>query len=135
VDTPRCQGACGALGGDPPIRLSDVEAEVDDSHGSLLVISLDGRPLKASRRILVQFVASEKPYGYRVEGDRIADLGGHPLLVKEADLTVILLGNPHIRKATALDAHGYARAGAEVARKAGRLKIPFPKDALYVLVE
>ena len=65
----RCRGAF-RWGGDP-----------------LLVVSLDGLPIRESRKIFLQAATRDKPHGYRTESigdgfERITHPGGYPLNVE-----------------------------------------------------
>ncbi len=129
VDTPRFQGACGFLGEAGRVALGDVAIALENEYASVAVIALDDEPLARSARVLVQVVSEERPYGFRTEGDRIADLGGYPLNVRRIRGSVELPA--HLTRATVLDANGQPRGPAEL--EDGRLTLP--ADALYVLVE
>ena len=135
VDTPRSQGAVGFLGAAGRVELGDVAIESGNEYASVLVVSLDGKPLSSSRKVLVQAVTEDKPYGFRVEGNRIAELGGYPMTVRRMAAAVTLAGAPHLREAVVLDENGYPRGRAK-ARRAGRgLRIELPPDALYTVVK
>jgi hypothetical protein len=81
-------------------------------------------------------MTEEKPFGFRAEGGRIEDLGGFPMLVREIDAKVTIEGGARLRKARALDPHGYARAGTPVeTRQRGRaLEVRLPPDGMYVVL-
>lgn len=134
IDTKCCQGAAGYLGATGPIKLGDVTIECGNEYAAVLVISLDGEPIASSRSVLIQCVTEERPYGYRTEGDRITDLGGYPLLLRNADLTVTVRGK--VRAATTLDAHGHGdKRTKPILRRADSLVVKFPPDAIYVVLE
>ena len=75
-------------------------------------MSLDGKPLATSRRILLQVMSEEKATGFRTEpapgGDkRIVSIGHDPWLVKEIDGVVKFKRADASRlKVTALDFNG-----------------------------
>lgn len=60
---------------------------VDDTPGTVTVVSVDGRPLAVSRRILVLHLADALPSGMTfasADRTRLVDRGGPPLLVERA---------------------------------------------------
>ncbi|MHC4473204.1 MAG: hypothetical protein ACYS99_19850, partial [Planctomycetota bacterium] len=134
VETPRCQGATGHLGRAGRIELEDVVIESENEYGTVLVVSLDGRPLSTSAEILVQAMTEEKPFGYRTDGGRIVDLGGHPMLVREVRATVTLSGATRLTKAAVLDAHGHEREKGKLARRGEDVRLRLPEDALYTIL-
>jgi len=139
VDTPRSQGAAGFLSKGGKIALSDVIIESRNEFSSILVISLDDQPLKISKRILVQAITQEQPYGFKVEGDRITDLGSAPFGVQKIDAKVSLQlageGTPTVQ---ALDANGYATEKVVSANGDGGnapLTIWLSENAIYHLIQ
>ena len=62
VNTPRSQGATGWIS-KRPISLPDLEIRVSTGNASVMAQSLDGRPLRDSRRILVSLGARAVPAG------------------------------------------------------------------------
>ena len=101
-------------------------------------IALDDEPLKTSRKILIQAMTEEQPYGFRVEDGRITDMGGAPFGVKKLDIRVTLKlegeGKPEV---TALDENGYATKKAVVIHGDGvksPLVIHLAEDSIYHIV-
>lgn len=138
VDTPRSQGASGFLARAGRIELADVTLDVRNEFASVMVTSLDGRSLGTSKKILIQALTEEQPYGFRAENGRITDLGGPPFGVRVIDATVTLrLAGGDRARVVALDENGYARpdpvhvAGNGVAEP---LQIELRKDAIYHVV-
>ena len=72
-----------------------------------MVISLDDQPLKTSKKILIQTMTEEQPYGFKVEDGKITDLGSAPFGVKNIDARVTLKLEG-AAKVIALDENGYA---------------------------
>jgi hypothetical protein len=137
VNTPRSQGAAGFLGKAGRIRLRDVTIECDNEFASVMVISLDDRPLATSRRILIQAVTEEQPYGFRTEGNRITDMGGAPFGVKRIRARVSLpLKGARAPRVVALDENGYAtgRMVATSPRPEGELQVTLAEDAIYHVI-
>jgi hypothetical protein len=139
VDAPRSQGAAGFLSKSGKIELSDVTIESNNDFSSVMVISLDDRPLKTSKKILIQVMTQEQPYGFKTEGDKITDLGGSPFGVREIDATVSLrlegAGKPVV---TALDENGYATQKPVTISSDGintPLAIRLAEDSIYHIVQ
>lgn len=113
INTPRSQAAVGFLAKAGRITLGDVAIESGNEYAHVWVIALDDKPIAESRRLLVQAMTEERPYGFRTQGNRITALGGWPFGVKRIEAKVTLrlrgAGRP---KAVALDENGYPRQGA-----------------------
>ncbi len=138
VNAPKVQGATGFLPKGGTLRLADIEITCGSEYGSILVVSLDDRPLKQSKKILIQAVTEDLPYGFKTQAQgeyhRITDLGGYPLNVKRIQATITLKGRSG--KATVLDGNGDRTDWvAKAAPAAGGLKIVLPEDSIYTLVE
>ncbi|MFW5682274.1 MAG: hypothetical protein ACOC1G_04635, partial [Phycisphaeraceae bacterium] len=92
VDTPTAQGAWGFLRDAGSIELGDVTIRSGNRYASVVAVSLDGRPLAESKRILIQTGTWDRPFGFTTEpaGEyrRITHLGGYPLNVRRVDATV-----------------------------------------------
>ncbi|MCE9584627.1 MAG: hypothetical protein K8T20_19220 [Planctomycetes bacterium] len=135
VDTPNAQAAAGFLGDAGPINLGDVTIEMKNRYGCVIVVSLDGKPLANSAKVLVQAFTQEKTYGFKVDGSgRIEDFGTGPINIENVEASVTFKGTAP-RKATALDEHGYSRAKAELKIGAGATMLDLPAASVYVVVE
>ena len=134
VDSPCSKGASGLLGKAGKVALGDVTIESKNEYGSIHVISLDGAPLSASKKILLQAFSEEQSYGWKVANGKIEDVGGPPLNVRNIEATISLkLSGP--LKATALDEHGYARKTIDPKIENGTVTITLPADSLYTIIE
>ncbi len=67
VDTPTSQGAGGFLQAAGRNTTSDLIIESANEYGTLVAVSLDGRPLADSTAILIQAATREKLHGYETE--------------------------------------------------------------------
>lgn len=133
IDTPRSQDVAGFLSKAGRIELADVVIESNNEFMSVMVISLDDQPLKTSKKILIQTMTEEQPYGFKVEDDKITDLGGAPFGVKNIDARVSLklegAGSP---KVIALDENGHA-AGKVVTIDGNVIQLA--ADSIYHIVQ
>jgi hypothetical protein len=139
VDTPRAQGATGFLKEAGRIELSDVVIEAGNGYGTVLVVSLDGQPLRTSARILVQTATWDQPYGFETqkqgEYERITKLGSYPLNVEQIEMRVAIRGAAG-KTAHVLDENGYpTQRRAPTNAWSDGLAIQLPNDAIYTLVE
>jgi len=141
VDTPTSQGVAGFLKDAGKIALSDMTVVSQNQYGTLAVVSLDGKPLRNSGRILIQAATQDKPFGYQTEpidkqgGVTITALGGYPFLVRQITAQVTLHGKAG-SKVTVLDENGYrTNRPVQAAVQGQDLVIQLPADSLYTLVE
>jgi hypothetical protein len=113
VNTPAAVGAAGFLGKYGPIFLGDVTIQCRNEFAAVWVVSLDGRPLKTSKKILVQVTTREQPVGFKTkpvkDGLEITDLGSSPMGAEKIDATVTLKSPATMR---ALDENGYPKGPA-----------------------
>ncbi|MGV3613729.1 MAG: hypothetical protein ACO1SV_00220 [Fimbriimonas sp.] len=133
VDSPMAQGLTGFLS-KSKLSTTTVEADLPLDYGSLVLVSLDGKPIRESGRILLQIMSQESVYGFQTTGMgklTITDVGSAPLVVKKFRGTVSLKrSDAGALKVTALDANGYPRQ-----KLGGAAKIDLLEDAMYYLIE
>ncbi|MGB2821717.1 MAG: hypothetical protein WBF17_12095 [Phycisphaerae bacterium] len=136
VNTPRSQAAAGFLAKAGPLKLADVTIECANEYAAIIVTSLDDLPLSRSRRILIQAMTEDRPYGFRAPGGRIASMGSAPFGIKRIDASVTLkLAGGAKCKVTALDENGYATDKAVgVVGSLGGATIKLAGDAIYHVV-
>jgi len=137
VNTPRTQAACGFLAKAGPLRLKDVEIDCRNEYAAVIVTSLDGLPLSRSKRILIQAMTDDRPYGFRAAGGRIADMGAAPFGIRFIDATITLRpAAGGTCKVVALDENGYATDKAvPVTSEGAGSKIRLARDAIYHVVQ
>jgi len=136
-DTPFAQGATGFLQKAGALKLSDVTVRSANEYGSVAVVSLDGEPLKRSRKILVQVMTEDANDGWRTSGadlKRIESIGGPPLVVRRLAGSVTLR-RPDARslRVTALDANGYRSKDLGGGRD-GAVRVDLLEDCLYYVI-
>jgi len=114
--------------------LNDVTIETDVEYGTIVVVSLDGKPLSASSKILVQAMTEDTNFGWTAPGQGvrpIQSVGGPPIVVKKLSGTISLRRlDASACRVTALDARGYATKRVGNAAKFGLLG-----DVIYYVVE
>ena len=135
INAPAAQGATGFLAKAGAVELADVAVSSANEYGSVLVVSMDSRPLATSARILVQVMTEDTNCGWTTRDSggtkTITDLGGPPIIVRNVAGTVALKRRDAASlKVTALDANGYKRQEVPGGAAAIRL-LP---DCLYYIV-
>jgi hypothetical protein len=112
IEAARAQGVAGFLSEAGRVALPDFAVESGMEYGSIVVVSLDGKPLRESARFLVQAASEERPYRWETSvesGKReLRNRGGSPLLVREFE-GVLRVTRPDAGalRWTALDYGGY----------------------------
>ena len=147
VNAPKCQGAAGFLSTEPEIALADVTIRSRNEYSSVVVVPLDDQPIASSRLVLVQVGTVARPSGW-IARERSVEAGGKlqdglqilrkgdaPVMVANTDADV-LLANPNLRSAVALDANGQPLdEPVKVERQGATLRVTLPPNALYTLVK
>jgi hypothetical protein len=135
VNAPAAQGISGDLRQAGRTTLRDIVIESKLDVGTILVVSLDGRPLATSHKMLLQVMSEEKSSGFQTEPadkglKRIVNIGHDPWLVRELE------GVVNFRRAdaaqlqvTPLDASGHP-SGSALAATDLRLQ---PRTLYYVV--
>jgi hypothetical protein len=147
VNAPAAQAACGFLAAAGPQRLTDVTIACGNRYASIVVVPLDGHPIRTSGKLLVQAGTLARPTGWSVvpararidgkQGDcfRILDGGKMPFQVENLDATVTI-ANPRLSKATLLDINGMATTTpVEVRRADGKGTVLLPANTIYLVLE
>lgn len=147
VDAPCVQGAGGFLKKAGPLNFGDVTIRSDDEYASVLVVSLDGKPLAESREVLVQVGTSARPSGWAerdatfrgsdgkasYRGKQVTDTGRMPWAIVDAKMALVVK-NPKLKTATRLDPNGLASGSVKAEARDGGLAFSMPRDALYVVL-
>ncbi|MCA8963298.1 MAG: hypothetical protein KDC48_00350 [Planctomycetes bacterium] len=131
IDAPRCQAVSGRLGKAGEVKLTDCAIAVANEFAAIGVISLDGEPLRDSKRMLIQAMTAAVPFGFREQGGRIVKLGGAPAQVQRVD-GAVAFGGAALRRVTALDGAGMPRSDA-VTLSGNTVRLS--PDAIWYVVE
>jgi hypothetical protein len=146
VDAPKAQGVTAHFAKRGSFRLTDIEITSRNAFASVLAVAMDDQPLKVSGKVLVQVGTRARPTGWKeapmtidvkegkFPGFRVDSYGAAPWQVMRADVEVSIR-NQGLRRATTLDMNGMAVGPAAVAKIPGGLKLVFPPDAMYVVLE
>jgi hypothetical protein len=135
VNAPQAQAVTGFLRGAGAVQLKDVTFNSPMDFGTIMLVSLDAKPLATSSRMLLQVMAEENNYGWETsaaEGVReITNLGSAPLVVRNLQGTVSLKRADAAQlKVTALDFNGYPKQ-----RLAKNRIISLSPSTIYYLIE
>ncbi|MES1161582.1 MAG: hypothetical protein ABUL50_00800, partial [Rhizobacter sp.] len=146
VDAPMAQGVAAHFAQAPVHQLSDVRFTSGNAFGAAMAISLDGLPLARSTRVLVQYGTQSRPTGWKqlpatlkvegqaaVSGAEVVSFGQAPWQVESALLDVVIK-NPHLTSATALDMNGMASGPVALKREGAQVSFRFPAAAMYVVL-
>ena len=138
IDTPTARGVVGFFEDFEPQPLGPVTLDrFAHDFGSVLLVALDDRPLERSRRMLLQVMTHDQPFGYRTSGGnalkQITELGGPPFGIEKIDARLSIPANLQV---TALDANGYPTNEA-LQRKAtdAAAHVTLRPDRIYYLLE
>jgi hypothetical protein len=146
IDAPQVQGVAAHFQRAPVHQLTDVRFSSGNAFGAAMAVSLDGAPLKASKRILVQYGTQSRPTGWQqvptrialdggttVPGFEVKSFGTAPWQVIKAQLEVTV-NNPALTRATVLDMNGMALQAVPLAKAHGQVRFNFPPSAMYVVL-
>jgi len=146
LDAPAAQGVAGFLGAVPGHKLSALTIASKNEFGSFLAVSMDGKPLNESEKVLLQYTGTARPTDWQEASAQIALEGGRtqpglevknygkaPWRVQTAQIEIGLL-NPNIKKARVLDANGNPIADVPLRNVNGEQRLAFPAGALYVVL-
>lgn len=147
VNTPRAQGVVAHFGNAATHQLQDVRFRSGNTFGAAMAVSMDGEPLRASQKILVQFATQSRPNGWKespatlaldngatAPGFLLESFGQSPWQVQSADLE-ITVRNPHIRRGTVLDMNGMALQTLPLTRNGELASVKFPPNAMYLVLQ
>lgn len=133
---PAAQGALGNLKSGGKLSLPGLEIESPMEAAEIVAVSLDGKPLAASAKILLQVMSEEKPTNFATKAAgkgllEITSLGSDPWLVRKFEGSVKLKrADAAALEVTPLDANGQPSAEAGSAER-----IDLRPDTAYYLIE
>jgi hypothetical protein len=147
INAPQVQGVVAHFASAPAHALQDVSFVSANTFGAAMAVSLDGAPLKTSRRILLQYATQSRPKGWSAEATRIRiddgaevpgftvkSFGQAPWMVQNAQLKVTLR-NPKLRTAQVLDMNGMPVQTLQLQRGSDEVSLRFPANAMYVVLQ
>ena len=91
INTPLTQGAIGLLGGYTE-KLGDIDILVKNEYATVILTSLDGKPIQTAERLLLLTHTFYMSTGLDMgdDGQTLKDLGTHPMRILPVEGTIIL---------------------------------------------
>jgi hypothetical protein len=146
IDAPKAQGASGFLARAGLIRLGDIAIRSANDYATVLVVSMDDRPLSSSRKILVQVGTEARPTGWKIRatefpgedqrstpGFQIVRTGSAPWRVVDTSVG-LMVRNPGLTKATLLDVMGFPVKEVPGTCAGAGFSLRLPPNAMYVIL-
>ena len=148
LNAPSAQGFAAQGNGRRLFKTADVTALMRSSYGSMVVVSLDDRPVATSKKVLVQFTTKARPSGWKEKattikvGDNNKETPafeitsiGHAPWVLENPLLNVTVANPGLTKATILDSNMVSTGNLKLEKTSKGVRFDFPAGAFYVVLE
>ncbi len=147
VNSPMSQGVTGFLhdaGG--TFKLDTVTITCDNHYATIQIVAMDAKPLSESRKVLVQIGTTAQLTGWQTrpttldkdgqkqEALEIVDVGKAPWRISNIRAT-ITISNPHLSRATLLDAGGYAAGDVPVRKEAGTATVQPPGHTMWMVLQ
>ncbi len=136
IDAPAAQGACGNLRSQKQIELSDIRVSSELDLGCFMLVSLDGKPIAKSQKMLLQVMSEERTNGFQseqVESNvfRIKEIGRDPWQVRSIE------GQVELKRADAgsLQVIALDHAGNPVKPHGTAASISLDPKVLYYLIQ
>ncbi len=135
VRADRAQGVAGFVSEAGKVDLPDMTIQSPMRFGNILAVSMDGKELTNSGKILLQVMSQAQDYAYQATNPgglrKIVNRGAAPIIVKQMAGSVSFKRSDASKlRVTLLDFNGYpirSRTGAD--------KIELDSDVLYYLIE
>jgi hypothetical protein len=147
VNSPTAQAVAGFLKEAGPQHLADVDVACRNPYATIVVVPLDGKPIRQTGKLLIQVGTICRPTGWtatptraRIDGKqsdcfRILSAGKAPFQVENTEAT-ITVANGRLTKAVLLDINGMATpTPVEVKQAGNKATVVLPTNAMYVVLQ
>ena len=138
INAPCVEGAAGFLAKAGELKFSDLSINSKNEYGCILAVSIDGKDLKNSGKILLQLMTEDMNTGWQATGAKIKKIvttGKPPILVKEFAGTISFrTAGPGTLKIKALDLNGYLKKEIPLTA-AGEKTFELLPDCMYYIIE
>ncbi|MDJ0842805.1 hypothetical protein [Crocosphaera sp.] len=147
LNAAKAQGVTGFLKQVGEIKLKDITIKSNNQYATIIVVSMDNKPIKQSGKILVQVGTIARPTDWKQQastwkdnkdnlqqGFEIINYGQAPWRLENNDIH-LTLNNSNLTKAIILDANGLAKETINLKKNRSQVSLPFPVDAKYVILE
>jgi len=147
LNSPKAKGICG-FPKDSTYQLGTVSISTSNDYVVVNVVSLDGKDLADSERILIQTGTKYRPTNWdevptsfspsqgadKIEGYRIESLGRMPWKASNT-LVTVTIDNQVIKSAYKLDVAGYEESEFYLEPLSNGLRVRLPYDAMYTVLD
>lgn len=150
INADKAQGATGFLNKKEWIRLKNIAIKSSTEYATVMVVSLDEKPLSISSRIFLQITTDSQPYQFQTEattltnenaskdtsiynGYRIVDQGRVPMNIRTHQLQ-IAIDNRNINRAVMTDVNGYSSKKLIFSQTEKGLLLTPPENAVYIIL-
>lgn len=146
LNTPKAKAVSGFLGAGKVFDLGDATIQSANEYATIELVSMDGLPISKSKKILLQVGTIFRPTNWaeepatitenkkQINGFKITNTGQMPWLGMPASGS-ISIKNKLIKKATQLNAAGYAVKQLDLTVTGNGVGLKLPEDAFYILLE
>ncbi|MEA5512289.1 hypothetical protein VB715_21180 [Crocosphaera sp. UHCC 0190] len=147
INTPKAQGVTGFLKNLGTVKLGDTTITSNNEYGTILVVSMDNKPLNQSQQILVQMGTIARPTGWQQKevtwqdkkGNlqqefEVINYGKAPWRLIKNDVT-LTINNPKLTQGTILDANGVAQGKVKLKSDNKQISLQFPPNAKYLILD
>ncbi len=145
LDSPYAKGISGFLSGDVGYVLDGLYIKSINDYATVSLVSMDGKPLADSEKILLQSGTVYRPEGWKEEASEYINNGdtlqGYKILSTgsmpwKADALImhVELRNEKVNEAILLNSAGYQVKKIKVKNQSGMAILDLPKDATYVIL-
>ena len=134
INAPEAQGLCGNLKAAGAASLADLSIQSNLDLGSIIAVSLDGKPLASSNRILLSVMSEERPTGFATQPEgkllKILNIGHDPWQIKD------ISGSMGFKRSDAAQLHVTALDGnGDKVRELGAAsQIKLESNVIYYLI-
>jgi hypothetical protein len=146
LNSPKAKAVSGFLNTQKIFDLGNLEIRSDNEYATIELVSMDGKNLDKSKKILLQVGTIFRPSNWneepatfeqnnqKINGFKITNTGSLPWKGMPAKGS-ISIKNKLIKKATQLDAAGYGIRKLHLKITGDKVHLDLPEDAYYILLE
>ena len=135
INAPAAQGASGNLKAAGSVKTADITIDCDMDLAHVVIVSLDGKPIATSEKMLLQVMSEEQPTDWKTESagglKKITNIGHDPWTIRQISGQVALTrADAPALKVVALDANG-----SRLHRVGSASGITLEPSTIYYLIE
>ncbi|MDJ0731335.1 MAG: hypothetical protein QNJ33_15220 [Crocosphaera sp.] len=147
LNTAKAQGVTGFLREVGEIKLKDTIIKSNNQYATIIVVSMDNKPIKQSDKILLQVGTIARPTDWKQQattwkdkkgnlqkGFEIINYGKAPWRLENNDIH-LTLDNSKLTQAIILDPNGLPKQTVQLDRNRSQISLQFPPNAKYVILD